>query len=223
MILLAIDTSASLCAAGVFDGEEELGRSVLDLGKGHAEHLMAVIGQALQGAGRTYRDLQAIAVAIGPGSFTGVRVGVSTARGLALALKVPAIGVSNLEAVAAEARNGQPGRAVLSAFTSGRGDIQAALYDPFGSIVYDPAVIDLGQAVRLAAEHDAVVAGSAAASMLAENAKLRSAGSAVTADIAVYAHLAMLRGGVSTKPAPLYLREPDAKPQASFMLPRAGG
>jgi hypothetical protein len=55
------------------------------------------------------------------------------------------------------------------------------------------------------------------------HAKLRSAGSAVTADIAVYAHLAMLRGGVSTKPAPLYLREPDAKPQASFMLPRAGG
>ena len=225
-IVLAIDTSASLCAAGVFDGEEELGRSVLDLGKGHAEHLMAVIGQALQGAGRTYRDLQAIAVAIGPGSFTGVRVGVSTARGLALALKVPAIGVSNLEAVAAEARNGQPGRAVLSAFTSGRGDIQAALYDPFGSIVYDPAVIDLGQAVRLAAEHDAVVAGSAAASMLADNAKLQSAGSAVTAvtaDIAVYAHLAMLPGRVSAKPATLYLREPDAKPQASFVLPRAGG
>ncbi len=50
MTLLAIDTSASLCAAGVYDGEAELGRSVLELGKGHAEHLMAVIDQALAAA-----------------------------------------------------------------------------------------------------------------------------------------------------------------------------
>ena len=87
MTLLAIDTSASLCAAAIFDGDRELSRSVLDLGKGHAEHLMAVIDRALKTAKLGYDALQAIAVAIGPGSFTGVRVGVSTARGLALALK----------------------------------------------------------------------------------------------------------------------------------------
>ncbi|MGE3362870.1 MAG: tRNA (adenosine(37)-N6)-threonylcarbamoyltransferase complex dimerization subunit type 1 TsaB [Rhizobiaceae bacterium] len=223
MITLAIDTSASLCAAGVFDGETELGRSVLDLGKGHAEHLMAVIDQALKAAGGSYRNLGAIAVAIGPGSFTGVRVGVSTARGLALALKIPAIGVSNLEAVAAAARSTHPNKIIFPAFASGRGDIQAALYDPFGNIVYDPAVIDLGQAVRLATEHDALVVGSAVTSILAENPKLQSAGAAVTADIATYARLAQQPGRNRAKPAPLYLREPDAKPQASFVLPRAGG
>jgi tRNA threonylcarbamoyladenosine biosynthesis protein TsaB len=220
--LLVIDTSASLCAAGVFDGDAERGRCVLDLGKGHAEHLMAVIDEALNTAGITYRDLTAIAVAIGPGSFTGVRVGVSTARGLALALKIPAVGVSNLEAVAAKARERHPTRAVLAAFASGRGDIQAALYDPFGNIVYDPAVIDLGQAVRLATEHDAVVAGSAGDSILAEHPGLPIVGSAVTADIAIYARLASRPGRGIAKPAPLYLREPDAKPQASFVLPRAG-
>jgi len=221
-MILAIDTSASLCAAGVYDGEVELGRAVLDLGKGHAEHLMAVIDEALSAAKITYRDLNAIAVSVGPGSFTGVRVGVSTARGLALALKIQAIGVSNLEAAGAEARNAHPGRAVLSAFTSGRGDIQAALYDPFGNIVYDPAVIDLGQAVRLATDNDALVVGSAAVSILAENSKLQSAGAAVTADIATYARLAMRPGRSQARPVPLYLREPDAKPQASFVLPRAG-
>jgi len=221
--LLAIDTSASLCAAGIFDGEAELGRSVIELGKGHAEHLMAIIDQALGAAKIAYRDLGSIAVAIGPGSFTGVLVGVSTARRLALALRIPAHGVSNLEAVAALARFDHPHRTILAAFTSGRGDIQAALYDPFGTVVYDPAVIDLGQAVRLATEHDAVVAGSAAVSIIAANAGLRSAGSAVTADIAVYAGLAQQPGRPQARPAPLYLREPDAKPQASFVLPRAGG
>lgn len=223
MILLAVDTSASLCAAGIFDGDMELGRSVLDLGKGHAEYLMSVIDQALVASDKTYRDLEAIAVATGPGSFTGVRVGVSTARGLALALKIPAIGVSNLEAVAAEARDNHPNQAILVAFTSGRGDIQAGLYDPFGTIVYHPAVIDLGQAVRFATEHDAVVAGSASVSIVAKNTGLRSAGTAVTADIGVYARLARRPGHSLAKPTPLYLREPDAKPQASFVLPRAGG
>jgi len=221
-MILAIDTSASLCAAGVFHADAELGRSVLDLGKGHAEHLMAVIDQALAAAQKIYRDLDAVAVAIGPGSFTGVRVGVSAARGLALALKIPAIGVSNLEAVAAEALENHTGRHVLAAFTSGRGDIQAALYDPFVNPVYPAAVIDLGQAVRLATEHEAIVVGSAAVLILAENTKLRSAGAAVTADVATYARLALQAGRSLAKPSPLYLREPDAKPQASFVLPRAG-
>ena len=68
---------------------------MLDLGKGHAEHLMAVVHDAMSAAqGSTIRDLGTIAVSVGPGSFTGVRVGVSAARGLALALKIPAVGVT---------------------------------------------------------------------------------------------------------------------------------
>ena len=107
MMLLAIDTAAGLCAACVYDATagEVTGRDVLDIGKGHAEHLMAVIGPPLSEAGIGYGDLGAIAVSVGPGSFTGVRVGVSAARGLALALKMPAIGVTTLEALAAEARD----------------------------------------------------------------------------------------------------------------------
>ncbi|TIR96638.1 MAG: tRNA (adenosine(37)-N6)-threonylcarbamoyltransferase complex dimerization subunit type 1 TsaB, partial [Mesorhizobium sp.] len=116
MKLLAIDCAANLCAACVHDADAgiELGRQVLDLGKGHAEHLMAVIEAALKASGIGYQGLDAVAVSIGPGSFTGLRVGVSTARGLALALKIPAIGVTTLEALAAEAANAFPGRAVLA-------------------------------------------------------------------------------------------------------------
>ncbi len=82
----------------------ERGRSVIDIGKGHAEHLMAVVEAAMKQAGVEYSDLGAVAVSVGPGSFTGVRVGVSAARGFAMALKIPAIGVTTLEAIAAEAR-----------------------------------------------------------------------------------------------------------------------
>ncbi|TIV06590.1 MAG: tRNA (adenosine(37)-N6)-threonylcarbamoyltransferase complex dimerization subunit type 1 TsaB, partial [Mesorhizobium sp.] len=80
MKLLAIDCAASLCAACVYDADagKELGRELRDLGKGHAEHLMAVIETALQAASVGYPDLDAVAVSIGPGSFTGLRVGVST-------------------------------------------------------------------------------------------------------------------------------------------------
>jgi tRNA threonylcarbamoyladenosine biosynthesis protein TsaB len=222
MILLAIDTSGSLCAASVNDGEAELGRAVIDLGKGHAEHLMKVIGDALAAAKRDYADLQAIAVSVGPGSFTGIRVGVATARGLALALKITANGVSTLEAVATEAAARYPGHAVLAAFTSGRGDIQAALYDNLGNLLYAPAVMDVARATELAAGHDAIVVGSAAALIGAVEPKLVRAGDAVVADIGTYALLALRNGIGAEKPKPLYLREPDAKPQAGFVLPRTG-
>src|SRR5690348_11165768 len=122
MILLAIDTAASLCAACVYDSAagQELGREVIDIGKGHAERLIGVIDGALGQAGMTYKDLDRIGVSIGPGSFTGVRVGVATARGLALALGVPAVGVNTLEALAEEAHEKLPDRAVLAAIDGRR-------------------------------------------------------------------------------------------------------
>src|SRR5690606_26362793 len=113
-MILVIDTSAALCAACVFDPDsgQELGRSVLDLGKGHAEHMIAVIDDALAEAKLGYSNLSKIAVSVGPGSFTGVRVGVAAARGLALALKVPAVGVTTSEALGAETRAAWPARKV---------------------------------------------------------------------------------------------------------------
>ena len=107
MKLLAIDTAAGPCAACVFDtgSGEVIGREVRDIGKGHAEQLMSVIDAAMRQASIGFAELGAVAVSVGPGSFTGVRVGVAAARGLALALKVPAIGVTTLEAIAADAND----------------------------------------------------------------------------------------------------------------------
>ena len=223
MIILAIDCAASLCAACVYDAatRKELGREVLDLGKGHAERLMSVIEAALENGGVTYSDLDAIAVSTGPGSFTGVRVGVSTARGLALALKIPAIGITTLEALAAQAGQEFAGRAVLAALDAGRGEVHAAFYDETAVARFGPAVTTLEEMVDMAATAAPVLAGTAAAQIAAAAGGTFQTGPVTaTADIAVYARLAATRGA-GEKPNPVYLRAADAKPQAGFVLPRA--
>ncbi|MER9657777.1 tRNA (adenosine(37)-N6)-threonylcarbamoyltransferase complex dimerization subunit type 1 TsaB [Mesorhizobium sp. M0152] len=222
MRLLAIDCAASLCAACVYDAaaKRELGRQVLDLGKGHAEHLMAVIAEALKASAIQYGDLGAIAVSVGPGSFTGLRVGVSTARGLALALKIPAIGVTTLEALAAEAAAAFPDRPVLAALDAGREEIHAALYDEMSSLTYGPAVITLNDAVAMATENSSVLAGTAARQIAISAGRAFETGpETATADIVTYARLAAAKGE-GERPKPLYLRGADAKPQAGFMLSR---
>ncbi|HWK69064.1 MAG TPA: tRNA (adenosine(37)-N6)-threonylcarbamoyltransferase complex dimerization subunit type 1 TsaB [Rhizobiaceae bacterium] len=225
MKLLAVDSAASLCAACVWDtaAGHELGRSVTDIGKGHAERLMATIAEALHAAGAEYSDLGGLAVSTGPGSFTGVRVGVSTIRGLALALKIPAIGITTLEAVAAEGRIAFPGRDVLVAIDAGRGDLYVALYDASGTTSYDACVLNFADAVSLAVETAPVLCGTAAAKIAqaASPLALDTGPQAATADIATFARLAAQRGASPERPAPVYLREPDAKPQAGFILPRS--
>lgn len=225
MKLLAIDCSARFCAACIHDAgaDRELGRAVLDLGKGHAEHLAGVVGDALLAAGVTFPELGAIAVSVGPGSFTGVRVGVSAARGYALALGIPAIGVTTLEAIAAEVRGRAGPVNVLAALDGGRGELQASVHDFEGKALFAPAVIDLQRAVALAGEFSAKLAGTAAEQIAAglQAHDLVCGPLAATADIGVYARLAAGRKPAE-KPRPLYLREPDAKPQAGFILPRQG-
>lgn len=227
MILLAIDCSANLCAACVHDAsvDRELGRSVLDLGKGHAEHLIAVIDAALAAAGKQYADLDAIAVSVGPGSFTGIRVAVSAARGFALALGIPAIGVNTLEALALETRDRQDAKTVMAVLGGAAGNapatVQAAVYDEFGHEVYAPSIMGAGEAADLALRSGAALAGTAARAVAAlADDRLAVASEDATADIAVYARIAAAKRASGEKPSPLYLREPDAKPQAGFVLPR---
>lgn len=224
MILLAIDCAASLCAASVYDTDagRELGRCVRDLGKGHAEHLMAVIDEALEQAGKTYADLGRIAVSTGPGSFTGVRVAVSAARGFSLALKIPAVGITTLEALAQDTRDALGPRTVLAALDAGRQEIHAALYDEHGAVLREPVVLTLAEAKEIAVSGNLALAGTAAR-MIADAADVDRTFAfgpvAATSDIGTYARLAAAKEP-DERPKPVYLRAPDAKPQAGFVLPK---
>ena len=98
-VILAFDTSAAHCAAALLRGTTLIGRLSEDMGRGQAERLVPLLDELIKGAGLDWSDLTALAVGIGPGNFTGIRISVSTALGLALALDIPAIGISTFDAI----------------------------------------------------------------------------------------------------------------------------
>jgi len=222
MKLLAIDTASTLCAACVWDAGagRELGRCVEDIGKGHAERLMDVIAEALSRAGATYADLGAIAVSVGPGSFTGIRVGVAAARGLALATKIPALGVTTLSAIAEEARKAYPDRRIIAAIDARRDELYVEDHAPDGALSFGPAIVNVADAAGLLRGLPPVLAGSGSGIIAAFDPSADRSGGAATADIAVYARLAAAGRVHGSPPTPLYLRGPDARPQDGFALAR---
>ncbi len=103
MVILAFDTATDVATSALVDDGEVLGERT-----SRAVTLLEDIDALLRQAGMHTRDIEALAVGVGPGSFTGVRIGLSTARGLALALGIPAAGVSTLDALAAGAPGAVP-------------------------------------------------------------------------------------------------------------------
>ncbi|MBA86305.1 tRNA (adenosine(37)-N6)-threonylcarbamoyltransferase complex dimerization subunit type 1 TsaB [Thalassobius sp. S69A] len=99
-LILAFDTSAAHCAAALLCGDRVVTACAEEMKRGQAERLMPLLQETLTQAGHRWTDLSAIGVGVGPGNFTGIRISVSAARGLALGLDVPAIGVSSFEAIA---------------------------------------------------------------------------------------------------------------------------
>jgi len=132
MNLLAIDTALDRCSVGVARAG---GPAVLvseTIGRGHAERLFGMVAAAMAEAGLAFADLDRIAVTVGPGSFTGVRVGVAAARGFALVLARPAVGIGTLEAIAEEARSLAGDVPVLAALDARHGEVYAQAFGPGG-------------------------------------------------------------------------------------------
>jgi len=215
MIVLAIDTAGTGCHAALYDPDRDmvLGAAGADIGRGHAERLMEFVDGALDAAGVDLHAVGRIAVTIGPGSFTGIRVGVAAARGLSLALGVPAVGVSSLVALAADRKAGAP---LLVAMDAKRGDVYWQRFAADGTEASPPAIATLEDACAIAAEGEDALVGSAAA-LLREGTPAEGDG----VSIATVARLGARLDPQAHLPKPLYLRGPDAKPQAGFAIRRA--
>ncbi len=195
MKILALDTAASWCSVAVYDSDGDLVLADVseNIGKGHAEVLMTYVERALTEAKLSLRDMDRMAVNIGPGSFTGVRIGVSAVRGFALALGVPALGITAFEALAAESRLTKPEKPVLVLLDAHRGEIYAQSFDAKGLPGAKPLVLSREEAEALAASQaeNTVLAGSASVSINeAVGGRFALGPSEPTATIGVYARLA---------------------------------
>lgn len=226
MKLLAVDTALEACAAAVArrsDGVVDVVAIGEVIGRGHAETVMRVVGEALDRAGLDHRDLDGYAVSIGPGSFTGIRVGVAAVRGFALAAGRPAVGVTTLEALAEEARAARPGRAVLAAIDARKDEVYAQAFAADGRPIDAPVVVARAAAAARAVALGAVVVGSAAPLLAALEPGLVALATPFPAiDTVARLGLARLAAGPApfARPAPLYVRPPDAKPQDAARLAR---
>jgi tRNA threonylcarbamoyladenosine biosynthesis protein TsaB len=218
MLVLAIDTAGADCATALYSKEEDRLIAVRQetIGKGHAERLMGMIDEIIMESDHAFQDVGMIAVTIGPGSFTGIRVGVAAARGLGLALSIPVVGVSTLEALAANARAMGAHGPVLAAIDAKRDEIYCQFFAEDGAATNRPAALTLSDAGALAESSTCSVAGSGA-SLISKDVPTTEA-----YDILSVARIAATRQNAPGKPAPLYLRAPDAKPQAGFALKRRG-
>ena len=218
MIILAIDTSGVDCSACLYDSEEgvALGQVTQNIGKGHAELLMGIIDDALSQSSLALGDVERIAVTIGPGSFTGIRVGVAAARGFALSLGVEAVGVTTLETLAEQHLRDNPGQAVAVALDAKRQETYVQLFADSGTPSTDAALVLLDEARSMLLNFDGAVIGSAAPLLAGGDAG--SGPDRFPIDIVARIGAQKPRG--MPKPAPLYLRGPDAKIQSGFALER---
>ena len=207
MRVLALDTTLEACQAAVLAGGRLLASRSEPMRRGHQERLAPMVAEVMQEAGLKLAALDRVGVATGPGSFTGLRVGLAFAKGLALARGIPCVGVGALEALAASVED--PG--VVAAVIDARRDQVYLQAFEAGQALSEPEALFLEEAAeRLRGLQAGLLVGSGAP-LLAEALPLVRAAGPVALDPAVLARLAARAPEPTTSPRPLYLRAPDAR------------
>lgn len=223
--ILAIDTALSAVSACVFEGDDfdVLAIESIVMERGHAEALLPLIDRVMARVDGGFEALQRVAVTVGPGSFTGLRVGIAAARAIGLACEVPVVGVSTLAALAAPLILEQGCEMVATSIDARHGRVYFAAFGLDGRIVLEPRIASARDAARALGATRVRLAGSGAALVAIEAAK---AGGNVeiddenlVPDIVFVARLGLLADPLQAPPRPLYLKAPDAKPSGGVLAP----
>lgn len=226
MRVLAIDTALAACAAAVLDTQQTkvVAFETLAMTRGHAEAVMPLIARVMDRAGVAFAALDRIAVTTGPGSFTGLRVGLSAARGIALAASKPAVGLSTLAGFAAPLIADDDQSSVVAAIDARHDHVYLQVFGIGGRTVVPPRITPLRDAVRFATAAPARIVGSGAKLIAAhwpDTAPPPMLVEQIDApDIGWIARLGAAADVDHGPPKPLYLRAPDAQPQDAARLPR---
>lgn len=200
--ILAFDTSGPYCSAALLIGDSIVASRHEEMGKGQAERLFPMLDEVLDEAGTGWRDLDAVGVGTGPGNFTGIRIAVSAARGLALSLGVPAIGISLFDALSF----GSDGDVLLT-LAAPRG--QFYVQTRIGGEVSEIALAGI-DALPVCPEGTVCVGHQSREVAEALGLEHRSA---ATATAPAIARVAAARAHLPhDRPSPLYIRAADALP-----------
>ena len=217
MLVLALDTSMAACSVCVYDAGPGLvlGSRHAFMDRGQAEALAPMVQETMGLAGVAFKDLARIAVTTGPGTFTGVRIGLAMARGLGVALNIPITGITSLAAIACnETANDLP---IVVAVDARANEIYFAAFDQSGREVTAPAIVALAEAHKFIPHHPVRMLGTAA-DLLMNKLDGQQHVRSDAGDLPVAANFVKLAASIpisAVPPEPLYLRAPDVKPQAT--------
>jgi tRNA threonylcarbamoyladenosine biosynthesis protein TsaB len=218
MLILAIDTALDACSAGVLDtaSGQMIAQESQAMKRGHAEALMPLIARVIGTSGISFARLDRVAVTTGPGSFTGLRVGLSAARGIALAADRPVVGLTTLTAYAAPLVSVNGEHPIITAIDARHDQVYFQVVSGNGSPLIQPCVVPIEKALgasRFGAPH---LVGNAAALLgrhwPTEAAPPVTIDAQPAPDIAWVAWLGAAVDPDTARARPFYLRAPDAKP-----------
>lgn len=227
MRVLAIDTSLPAVSVCLYDGaaQKVLASDSLPMERGHAEALMPMIERLMGRVPGGFAMIGRVAVTVGPGSFTGIRIGVAAARGIALACGVEAVGVSTLAALATPLLFADSENIVAAVIDARHGHVFLSAYGSGGRILASPRLIALRDACRLLGAGQVVAIGSGAFILQTE---ARRMGQDVAIfetnpwpDVSAVAKLGLAADPASAPARPVYLKAPDVTLSTKSLLPRA--
>lgn len=224
MTLLAFDTACDACSVALWRAGKIVAHGSKAMVRGQSEELVAMIDSVMGQADQSFAGLAAVAATVGPGAFTGLRIGLATARAIALAAGRPAIGVTTFEAIAAAAlaEGGDPARAIVVAIDTKRGDLYLQSFRPDDSALgfsswHDAMVLAPADAVAVLPAGALLLAGDGAISLFAAlggdgaRAEVAQARLPDARHVAAIAARRLVAGGQHPPLRPLYLRPPEVR------------
>jgi tRNA threonylcarbamoyladenosine biosynthesis protein TsaB len=224
--VLAIDTALGACSACVIETEEAeaLSRETILMERGHAETLLPLVDRVVSQVEGGFEGLSRVAVTIGPGSYTGLRVGIAAARAIGLAAGIPAVGVSTLAGYLAPLMASEARGLLAAAIDAKHGQLYVQAIAPGGRTIVPPGLMPLRDVVRLLGSGPVALAGSGAPMLASEcwahGIEATVLEAPLAPDIVWVARIGGLANPAHALPKPLYLRGPDAKPQESARIAR---
>src|ERR1700677_4473240 len=218
MRILAMDTSCGAASAAIYDdvARATLARETAVMAIGHAEALGPMIERCMRAVDGGFATIGRVAVCVGPGSFTGIRVGVAMARAIALTLEAPIVGVSTLVGLAGPLlQEPRPGL-IVPAIDAKHGNVYFQMFEPAGRPMFAPRVASLRDVIRAIGAGPARFTGDAAGPMAdaAQRAGLEFdlSDAAGHPDIVAVARIGLSADPTASPPRPLYVKPPDAHP-----------